>query len=216
LARYTVVFDACVLYPAPLRDLLVQLATADLFRAKWSDQIHDEWIAALLANRNDLPRTRLNEVVRLMHVAVPDSRVEGHDYLIDSVNVPDPNDRHVVAAAIHSKADAIVTFNLKDFPVAALQAHNLEAIHPDEFITHQIGLDQAKVIMAAQLCCSRLINPPKTGEEYLETLAKQGLPKTVAFLERYVGIFCAFREQNVAPRPSAEIVDLRSRVKPFP
>ena len=113
--RYTVIFDACVLYPAPLRDILLRLATTGLFTAKWTDQIHDEWIRNAVKKRPELkdklPRTR-----ELMNRAVPDSLVTGYEFLIESLELPDSNDRHVLAAAIRSGAQAIVTFNLKDFP----------------------------------------------------------------------------------------------------
>jgi hypothetical protein len=124
-----------------------------------------------------------------MNDAVPDSSVVGYDHLIETIKLPDPNDRHVVAAAIHSKADAIVTFNLKDFPAATLAQYNLEPIHPDDFIANQIDLDDAKVLVAAQKCCNRLMNPPKSAQEYLSTLEAQSLPKTVAFLRKYEDVF---------------------------
>jgi predicted nucleic acid-binding protein len=188
VARYTVLYDACVLYPAPLRDLLVQLATANLFRAKWTEQIHEEWIRSVLKERPDLTRAQLNRARELMNRAVLDCIVEGYEYLIPAVTLPDPDDRHVVAAAIHARADCIVTSNLKDFPTAALSPYNLEAIHPDEFINYQIDLNEAAVVIAAQACCSRLRNPIKTGTEYLDTLEALSLPKTVAALRGYATV----------------------------
>jgi hypothetical protein len=123
LSKFTVVYDACVLYPAPLRDLLTQLATAvpPLFRAKWTDEIHEEWVGNVLKDRNDLTREQLARTTRLMNESVPDCLVEGYEHLLESVELPDPDDRHVVAAAIHARADAIVTLNLKDFPPDALE-----------------------------------------------------------------------------------------------
>jgi len=133
-ARFTVVYDACVLYPAPLRDLLMHLALSDLFRARWSDRIHDEWIRNVLANRPDLTATQLQRTRALMNAHVRDCLVDGFDQLVPAVQLPDPDDRHVVAAALHSGANLIVTFNLKDFPASALQTYNLAAQHPDDFI----------------------------------------------------------------------------------
>jgi hypothetical protein len=72
LASYTVVYDACVLYPAPLRDFLIELAAGGLFRAKWTDEIHEEWIGNLLANRPDLDRGKLETTRNLMNRAVID------------------------------------------------------------------------------------------------------------------------------------------------
>ncbi len=109
-SHFTVVYDACVLYPAPLRDLLMHLALSDLYRARWSDLIHDEWTRNVLTNRNDLNSDQLNRTRQLMNANVRDSLVAGFEYLIPSIELPDPDDRHVVAAAIHSGASLIVTF----------------------------------------------------------------------------------------------------------
>jgi predicted nucleic acid-binding protein len=185
VSRYTVVYDACVLFPAPLRDLLVQLATANLFRAKWTEDIHREWIGAVLEHRNDLTAEQLNRTRALMDRAVMDCIVTGYERLIDALILPDKDDRHVLAAAIHCRADAIVSFNLRDFPNAALAPHNIEAIHPDDFLTYQFDLDEAAVVRAAAKCCHRLKSPAKTGREYLDTLLLQSLPKTVAALRPY-------------------------------
>ncbi|MGD9616644.1 MAG: PIN domain-containing protein [Alphaproteobacteria bacterium] len=167
---YTVILDACTLYPAPLRDLLLQLAAGRLFRAKWTDRIQDEWIRSLQQNRPDISFEQLNRTKILMERAVPDAVVAGYDYLIATIVLPDENDRHVLASAIHARADAIVTFNLKDFPEDILSLLNIEAIHPDDLIEYQHDLDEAAVILAAQTCRRRLKNPPLCVEEYLGTL----------------------------------------------
>lgn len=185
MARYAVIYDACVLYPAPLRDLLVQLATANLFRAQWTEQIHEEWIGSLLRKEPSRDRERLERTRSLMNRSVMDSCVFGYEHLTGTIALPDPGDRHVVAAAVHAKADAIVTFNLKDFPASILAPLNLEAIHPDDFITYQLDLNAAAVIAAASACCRRLLNPAKTGKAYLDTLLGQALPKTVAALRPF-------------------------------
>lgn len=123
-----VIYDACVLYPAPLRDLLLHLALTDLFRARWSDAIHDEWIRNLLAKRPDLTPAQLARTRRLMDQAAPDCLVTGHETLIDQLRLPDPDDRHVLAAAIHCRARLIVTFNVNDFPPTALEPYGVEAL----------------------------------------------------------------------------------------
>src|SRR5690606_39488909 len=130
-----------------------------------------------------LERTRT-----LMDDAVMDCLVEGYADLLPSLQLPDPDDRHVLAAAIKSGADAIVTLNLKDFPDDILEQYDIEVLHPDEFIHHQFGLRQAAVIVTAQRCRKRLKNPPKTPQEYLEILAKQSLPNTVRELSEYVSV----------------------------
>lgn len=181
-SHFTVVYDACVLYPAPLRDLLMHLALTDLYRARWSDAIHDEWIRGVLAKRSDLTLQQLERTRQLMNSHVRDSLVAGFEYLIPSIALPDPDDRHVVAAAIHGGADLIVTFNLDDFPAAALQPYNLTAQHPDDFVVDLYDLNPAKVLEAVAAHRRSLRNPPKTVDEYLDTLAAQGLTQTVALL----------------------------------
>jgi predicted nucleic acid-binding protein len=125
--RITVVYDACVLYPAPLRELLMRLALTDLYRARWSDQIHEEWITAVLRNRPDLSRAQLERTRSLMNAYVRDALVDGYQSLVPALELPDPNDRHVLAAAIQCGADLILTFNLDDFPEQALTIHGLGA-----------------------------------------------------------------------------------------
>ncbi len=187
-SRYTVIYDACVLYPAPLRDLLLELATSTLFRAKWSAEIHAEWIESLLIARPDLTREKLEFTKTQMNESVLDCLVEGHMELVSVLELPDPDDRHVLAAAVHSGADAIVTFNLKDFPQDVCASYNVEVLHPDDFIRFQFDFDNAAVILAATRCRSRLKNPPKSAAEYLDTLAQQRLPATVAALAPFSSV----------------------------
>lgn len=127
---FTVLYDACVLYPAPLRDLLVRLAMTGLFRAKWTDEILDEVFRNVLKNRPELEVARLDRTRDLMNRAVRDVRVENYETLIDALTLPDPDDRHVLAAAIRSDAQVIVTWNLKDFPPSALSPYGIEAQDP--------------------------------------------------------------------------------------
>ena len=184
-SQFTVVYDACVLYPAPLRDLLMHLALSDLYRARWSDLIHDEWTRNVLASRPDLTQDQLNRTRQLMNAHVRDSLVTGFEYLIPSIRLPDPDDRHVAAAAIHSGASLIVTFNLKDFPAEVLKPYNLVAQHPDDFIVDLLDLHPAGVLSAAASHRRSLKNPPKTADEYLDTLLAQGLTQSVAVMRQW-------------------------------
>ncbi len=185
MARPIVIYDACVLYPAPLRDFLMQLALSDLVQAKWTDRIHEEWITNLLENRPDLTRPQLERTRQLMNKATRDSLVEGYEAQVESVRLPDEDDRHVLAVAIHAKANAIVTFNLKDFPPKALRPHGIDALHPDEFVMQLIRLDSPAIYEVARLHRARLRNPPKSVAEYLDTLANQGLAKTAHHLSSH-------------------------------
>ena len=100
MGSFTAVYDACVLYPAQLRDFLMRLALTGLFRARWTDDIHAEWMTSLLDNRPDLTREQLERTRNLMDANVLDCKVEDYQLLIPSLNLPDPNDRHVLAAAL--------------------------------------------------------------------------------------------------------------------
>jgi len=183
-SHFTVVFDACVLYPAPLRDFLMWLALSDVFRARWTDQIHDEWIRAVLRDRPELAE-QLERTRRLMNSNVRNCLVSGHEKLIPSVVLPDPDDRHVVAAAIHCGASLIVTINRRDFPAEALRPHGLEAQHPDDFILDLFDLHPAAVVQAVASQRRTLKNPPKSVDEFLDALFKQGLTQTVDKLHQY-------------------------------
>jgi predicted nucleic acid-binding protein len=184
-SNFTAIYDACVLYPAPLRDLLMQLALSDLYRARWTEQIHDEWMRNVLKNRADLSKEQLMRTKNLMNRSVRNSLIENYESMIPSLNLPDPDDRHVLAAAIKGQADIIVTINLKDFPDRILSKYEIEAQHPDIFIADLIDLYPIRVTTAAENCRKRLKNPPKSIDEYLEILLKQGLTMTVSLLKQY-------------------------------
>lgn len=164
----------------------MQLAVEDMFRARWTNAIHEEWMSNLLANRPDLTRPKLERVRDLMNRHARDSLVEGYEHLISSIyGLPDPDDRHVVAAARKCGADAIITFNLRDFPDDALHPYGLEVIHPDDFIHAQMTTDPSAVLKAAQTCRARLINPPQTADQYLNRLA---LTRTAAQLRSRIDL----------------------------
>ena len=127
MANFIVVYDACVFYPAPLRDLLIRLAMTRRFRARWTTKIHEEWTRNLLANRKDLTQQQLDRAVANINKAVEDCLINGYEHLIEGLKLPDPNDPHVLAAAIRAGAAAIVTMNLKDFPDEALNEFEIFA-----------------------------------------------------------------------------------------
>ncbi|HUP81519.1 MAG TPA: PIN domain-containing protein [Pirellula sp.] len=185
MSGFTVVLDACVLYPAPLRDLLLSIATAGIYRAKWSQQIHDEWTRNLLANRPDLDPMRLKATCTRMNTSVPDSLVTGYEDLIKSLQLDDPDDRHVLAVAIRTDADVIVTFNQKDFDEHELNKYGVYTEHPDEVVHNMINTHTPKLLSAVREMRIRLRKPAKTVQEYLDTLYSQGLPQTVSKLAEY-------------------------------
>ena len=164
----------------------MHLALTGLFRAKWSADIHEEWISALLRNRPDLTRQKLERTRMLMDRHATDALVTGYQELIPSLQLPDPNDRHVLAAAICSRADVIVTFNTRDFPFERLAEFGIEAQHPDEFVLHLLDLALGVVATAAEDHRLSLKNPAKTVEEYLNALEARGLTRTVSVLREYM------------------------------
>ena len=179
---HVAILDACVLYPAPLRDFLVHLALTDAFHARWTDAIHDEWIRNLLLRRKDLKPEQLDRTRLLMNSHIRDCLVVGYEPLIDSVTLPDRDDRHVLAAAIHAQADTIITFNIRDFPNRILHRHGIAAMHPDAFCEKLLETDAALMCLALRRLRVQLKNPPKTAEEVLATLHDNGLARTAASL----------------------------------
>ncbi len=182
MGRLTALYDACVLYPAPLRDLLMHLALTDLFRAKWTDAIHQEWMRTVLEHRPDLSRAQLQRTRDLMNAHVRDCLVEDYEQLMPALMLPDADDRHVLAAAIRSAANVIVTYNVRDFPAETLAKYGIEAQHPDAFIRSLLDLAPHVVCAAIKRQRESLKNPPKTVREFLATLERQRLPQTVAKL----------------------------------
>lgn len=159
-----------------------------LFRARWTDDIHDEWTRNVLKGRSDLSAESLARTRKLMNESVMDCLVTGYEQIAAALTLPDPDDTHVLAAAIKSGANAIITFNLRDFPAAELAKYDIEAQHPDDFIQHQFGLDTSLVVVAAQRCRARLRNPPYGVDEYLDRLERQSLPLSVAELRPFSGV----------------------------
>ena len=187
-APLTVFLDANVLYPAALRDLFMRLALQGLFRAKWSNQVHEEWMEAVQRDFPNITRTQLERTRDLMNLNAVDSLVSGFEQQIESIKLPDPDDRHVLAAAITGNASRIITSNLKDFPAAALQPYGIKAQHPDDFIIQLMDTNMEGVCIAARQHRTNLKNPPKTALEYLVTLERQGLTKTVVRLRAFAEI----------------------------
>lgn len=179
---FTVIYDACVLYPAPLRDLLIRLGTTGLFRARWTNEILDEVFRNIIKNRPDLDLERLGRTRDLMNCSIRDVLVDNYNDLIDGLTLPDPDDRHVLAAAIRCDAQVIVTWNTKDFPNEKLSPYNIEAQDPDEFILNVIDLKPTAVSQAVERQAAGLKHPPRSPDDILDLLERQGLRQSVAML----------------------------------
>ena len=183
---FIAIYDANVLYPASLRDLLIRLAQTRLFQAKWTDQILDEMVDAIVRAQPELA-DRLERTRQLMNDAIPDVRVSGYEHLITNLNLPDPDDRHFLAAAIRSNAQVIVTANLKDYPPDQLDLYDIEAQSPDEFVLHVLELAPARVVSVIEDQARALTNPVTTFDDLMERLRAIGLPRAVAAVRHELG-----------------------------
>jgi predicted nucleic acid-binding protein len=180
-AQYTAVLDANVLYPALLRNVLLSLADADLYSAKWSVHIRDEWTRSLLRNKPGM-EAQISAAARAMEEAIPDCLVSGYEHLIEGLQLPDPEDRHVLAAAIAGHADAIVTWNEKDFPREILDPFGIEIQTPDEFVLNQLMLEKVTALAALKRMRERLARPQYDAQALVALMEKRGLAQTAAHL----------------------------------
>jgi len=181
--KFKIVLDACVLYPAPIRDLLLSLANEQLFKVKWSELIQEEWSRKLLKNRKDLKKIQMQKAIEAMNTAFPDANVTGFEDLIQSISLPDQNDRHVVACAIRCNADLIVTSNTKDFPLKELSKYDLEIQTPDNLVSNLIDINSGLACQALKKLIKRLKNPPVTKKEVYTNLDSLGLKNSVEKLK---------------------------------
>ena len=174
--------DANVLYPTTLRDLLMWLAVSGTYDAHWTQRIQDEWTRNLLADQPQLTAGRLERTKTLMDQALPGALVTGYETLIEHLELPDADDRHVLAAAIHTEAQIIVTLNLRDFPPPSLEPFGVRALHPDDFALMLAQNDPAGVLRAVSAQRQNYKRPPLTRDYYLERLERQGLAGVAAWL----------------------------------
>jgi hypothetical protein len=184
---FSALFDACVLYPQVMRDVLLSLARTGQFRARWTIRIREEWTAALLAQHPEW-ETKLKRTHEQMETAVPDAVITEYEALEDCLDLPDANDKHVLAAAIVGRADVIVTTNIKHFPPSGLSPYKIDAQHPDEFISHVLTLDPTQAVGALKGMRARLKAPSFSAEEFLALLTRRGLPRSTTILAEYVGL----------------------------
>jgi predicted nucleic acid-binding protein len=181
ISTFGVVFDSNVLYGSRIRSLLMELSMSGLFRPYWSADIHREWMAAV-SKKIGIPVARLEATRIDMDNAVPGACVIGYEGLIPALTLPDPNDRHVLAAAIRAAASAIITFNERDFPAEVLKPYGLHTRHPDLFIRDVDGIDPGVVAEAARADLAHYQNPPLSVDEYIEGIRTAGLPATAGHL----------------------------------
>ena len=181
-AQFTAFLDTNVLYDAPLRDLLLEMAVADLFQARWSIQVLEELRRVFAKERPDIGPAAVDRLIELMNAHVRDSLVDCPPALTKAITLPDKEDRHVVAAALQSRAHAIVTWNLRDFPADVLASYRLEAIDPDAFLLAQWDLDQGRFMSCVATVRRRLHRPAVDANRYIDILIRHGLVGTGARL----------------------------------
>jgi len=179
-----VVYDACVLFPAPLRDLLMRVAVAGMVRARWTDRILDECFDSLARLRPELSAAGLERTRSLMNRALDEALVVGYEPLIETLMLPDPDDRHVLAAAIQARAQAVVTWNLKDFPAAVLAPHGIAAVDPDAFVYDLVERSPGALMQVVNEQAAALRSPPHTRSQLLDKLRTNGLTRSVARLHQ--------------------------------
>jgi len=183
--RFTAILDANVLYPSLKRDVLLSFGEWGLYRPRWTDMIMAEWSKALLANRPDLEKS-IPHVVEQMARAFPEALVEGFEALIDSLKLPDPDDRHVLAAAIKVGAHIIVTENKKDFPESILSPLDIEIQSADEFLLSTFELYPNEAEAAVKVMRRRHTNPAHTPDELLTKFTGEGLVRLATALKERI------------------------------
>ena len=179
--RYTAVLDACVLFSRLQRDVLLSLAHADLYTARWTQEIEREWASSLVEKYPDAAE-KIPLLVEHMREAIPDCLIVDYAPLIPSIQLPDESDRHVLAAAIRGNADAIVSLNTKDFPAAVLATFDIEIQTPDQFVLNQIMLNPPKALTAIKKMRERWERPSMLAADMVDLFEKRQLPQTAAHL----------------------------------
>jgi len=178
--RFKCVLDTNVIYPLEVRDLLFWLAHFDLYTPKWSEHIFDEWKEVM--KRKGIPDQEAAKRADKANQAFPDALVQNYSGLIEGLNLPDPKDRHVLAAAIKANAHVVVTNNIKHFPEAYLATFGLTAKTADDFLTDIIDLNPDQAIAAFQQMVLYRRNPNLNEYEVLAILRKRGLGQTAGYL----------------------------------
>ncbi|WP_343714033.1 PIN domain-containing protein [Inquilinus sp.] len=196
ISTFTAFFDANVFYGARLRSLTLWLAQTGVFRARWSEEVHDEWTAAV-SRRLGIPLERLQRTRSFMNDAVEDSVVQGYQQLIPVINLPDPKDRHVVAAAIIARASVIVTSNLRDFPEETLSQYGIHTRTPDDFIMDVASIHKSAFAWAVRKDFINCKKPKLTPDGYANELAAGGVTG-VAEMVRKIGILLEIEEEESA------------------
>lgn len=182
--RFVAVLDANVLFPFRKRDILLHFHHSGLFSARWTRQILDEWTANLLAQKPHLEAS-IRSQQQMIAKQFPDALVTDHETPMDSLELPDPNDLHVLSAAIQCGAQHIVTENLDDFPVETLAPFQVEAIGSDEFLSRIFDLYFSEALITLNQVRKLYKNPAFTPSQFVLDLEAKGLPKLATKLMKH-------------------------------
>ncbi len=182
--RFTCVLDTNVIYPIEIRDLLFWFAYFELFTPKWSNHIFDEWEKVM--KEKGVEENEIKKRTNRANLAFPDALVTNYEPLIETLELPDPKDRHVMAAAIKTNANLIVTNNLKDFPEEYLSRFGLSAKSADDFITDIIDLNHDKAVKAFKKLVLNRRNPDLDEYEVLDVMRKNGLKESADYLHSLI------------------------------
>jgi len=182
--RFTCVLDTNVIYPVWSRDLLLWFAYCDLYTPKWSNHIFDELRQVML--EKGIPSEEAEVNLQKMNIAFPDALVQNYEPLIATLVLNDPKDKHVLAAAIKTNANLIVTNNLKDFPKDYLAQFGLNAKSADDFLTDIIDLNNETSVKAFREMVINKKNPPLDQYEVLDKFRKNGLKNTADYLHALI------------------------------
>ena len=179
MSLFTAFLDTCVLVPVTSADLLLRLAEAGIYRPLWSEKVLEELKLALCDVHPD-KEPRVLRRVEAMSCAFPDASVIRWEDLVESLELPDPKDRHVLAAAIRGRADIIVTNNVKDFPANAVrEKYGIEVSNLDDFLLDQLDLFPDLVITVLQQQAYDTGNPPISLGNLLEAFGRAGASEFV-------------------------------------
>ena len=165
-----VVLDTCVLFPASIRDTLLRAAAAKLYRLRLTDDILEE-LRRNLVNKHSMNEIKAQKLVSTIKMKFPESLMKKHESLIMSMPVNE-KDKHVLAVAVASEAEIIVTQNLRDFPLYLLEPFGVKAQPPDEFLVSLFHSNSMRMVQIIIEQAEQLRNPTKTVSEVLDTLVQ--------------------------------------------
>ena len=176
--------DTNVLYPLVIRDILLWFAYEELFLPFWSKHVLMEWSRVM--QRNGLTKTASQRRMHMIQDAFPFAMVRGYESLIEQLDLPDEDDRHVLAAAIRVGADTIITQNLKDFPKSALSPLGIAAMNADTFLVGVIQKNPTKALRAFKQMVKQRKRPTQSSQEVIQSLRNHGLIRSAALLDELI------------------------------